>query len=223
MVAGAPINIRDGIGQTALTIALHYNHDLSSMFLIENGSYVLEDFFEHTISPLAIAQLKKNNLVIELIEKRISEKKRVIEHVSSYFSHACAEDMEVETPANPTNCDSSQNFSRAINISVGDQKNTVTVNRCANACPDIYGCHTPGAGDFHNRGYINETVLRIAGQVGFWQVVEKVMKRPTVNPQSFKQTFKDNNYNNNEALYHYEDDISIAMDKRISKLRILSK
>ena len=95
------------------------------MFLIENGSYVLEDFFEHTVSPLAIAQLK-NNLVIELIEKRISEEKKVIEHVSSYFSQASAEDMEVETPADPTNCDSSQNFSRAININVGDQRLSLT-------------------------------------------------------------------------------------------------
>ena len=69
MGAGAPINIRDGIGQTALLIALHYNHDSSSMFLIENGLYVLEDFFEHTVSPLTIAQLKKNNLVIEFIDR----------------------------------------------------------------------------------------------------------------------------------------------------------
>ena len=53
----------------------------------------------------------------------------------------------------------------------------------------------PGAGDFHNRGYVNECLARFAGQGGFWHVVEKVLRRPTVNPQSFKKKFKDNNFN----------------------------
>ena len=79
-------------------------------------------------------------------------------------------------------------------INVGDQKNTVTIQGCANRCPDQYGCHTPGAGVFHNRGYVNECLARFAGQGGFWHVVENVLRRPTVNPQSFKKKFKDNNY-----------------------------
>ena len=91
----------------------------------------------------------------------------------------------------------------------------MTVQGCANRCPDKYGCHTLGGGDFHARGYINESIARIAGHGGFWYVVETVMKRPTVNPNSFKLKFKDNNYNNNEeALLDYDDGLSIAMVKK---------
>lgn len=77
---------------------------------------------------------------------------------------------------------------RQLNINVGDQKNTVTIQGCANRCPDVYGCHTPGGGDFHARGYVNESIARIAGQGQgeFWHVTEHIMKRPTVNPASFK-------------------------------------
>ena len=44
------------------------------------------------------------------------------------------------------------------------------------------------------------------------------MKRPTVNPASFKSKFKDNNYNNNEeALLDYDAGVSIAMIKCFEK------
>ena len=113
--------------------------------------------------------------------------------------------MEVD-PIEPDNA-----FSRHPNINVGNQKNTVTIQGCSNSCPDIYGCHTPGAEDFHNRRYVNESGARIASQGGFWHMVENVMKRPTVNPTSFNMKFKDNNYNNEEALYNYADSLSLAM------------
>ena len=89
---------------------------------------------------------------------------------------------------------------------------------CANRCPDVYGCHMPGGGDFHNRGYVNECIARIAGPGGFWHVTEKIMKRPIVNQTLFKKKFKDNNYNNNEeALYNYDDGLPIAMVKSFQK------
>lgn len=69
--------------------------------------------------------------------------------------------------------------------------------------------------DFHNREYINESIARIAGQGGIWSATEYILKKPTVNPASFKMKFKDNNYNNNEeALAHYDDGLSIAMIKK---------
>ena len=38
------------------------------------------------------------------------------------------------------------------------------------------------------------------------------MKRPTVNPKSFKAKFKENNYNNNkEALIDYDAGVSLAI------------
>lgn len=47
-----------------------------------------------------------------------------------------------------------------------------------------------------------------------WHVANNIMKRPTVNPMSYKNKFKDNNCNNNEeALLDYDDGISLAMLK----------
>lgn len=48
--------------------------------------------------------------------------------------------------------DTRENVARILNINVGDQKNTISIQTCANRCPDLYGCHSPGGGDFHNRG-----------------------------------------------------------------------
>ena len=95
----------------------------------------------------------------------------------------------------------------------------MTVKGCANRCPDIYGCHTPAGGDFHTRGYVNESIARIAGPGGFWDVTERIMKQPTVNPKSFKSKFKENNYNNNEeALIDYDAGVSLAMIKSYQEL-----
>jgi ankyrin repeat protein len=38
VLAGAEINLQDGIGQTPLTLALHKSHDAAAHFLIEIGS-----------------------------------------------------------------------------------------------------------------------------------------------------------------------------------------
>ena len=86
------------------------------------------------------------------------------------------------------NEDAKNVHARQLNINVGDQKNTVTIQGCANRCPDVYGCHTPWGRDFHARGYVNESIARIAGQGQgeFWHVTEHIMKRPTVNPALFK-------------------------------------
>ena len=83
------------------------------------------------------------------------------------------------------------------------------IQGCANRCPDVYSCRTPGGGDFHNRDYVNECIARIAEPGGFWHEVEKVTKRPTVNQTPLK-----NNYNNNEkVLSDCNDGLSIAMIK----------
>lgn len=111
-----------------------------------------------------------------------------------------------------------ENLALVLNINVGDQKNTANIHGCINRCPDIYSCHSPGGGDFHNRGYLNESIARVAGHGGFWHVTQDVMKRPTVNKSSFDQKFKDNNYNNNEeALLDYDDGVSIAMIKKFQE------
>jgi hypothetical protein len=211
VLAGAEINLQDGIGQTPLTLSLHNSHDAAARFLIDIGSVLQQEYFENTVCPLDIAKTKNNVTMTEHIERKLVEAETINKRISSCFSELVnlSSTMEMEEPNDQVN-----KFPRALNINVGDQKNTVTIQGCSNSCPDIYGCHTPGAGDFHNRGYVNESVARIAGQGGFWHVVERVMKRPTVNPASFKMKFKDNNYNNNEeALYDYEDGLSLAMMK----------
>ena len=221
VLSGAHVNAKDGIHQTPLTLSLHKNHLNTAKFLLEIGANVSECFFKETASPLEVAKVKKMDILVTMIENRQKYERDVTDFLSSEFKqifekshlHSQAETCE-DMDTNPSSSTKTTNYARILNINVGDQKNTVTIQGCANRCPDQYGCHTPGAGDFHNRGYVNECLARFAGQGGFWHVVEKVLRRPTVNPQSFRKKFKDNNYNNNEeALADYEDGISIAMLK----------
>ena len=210
--SGCPINIRDGIGQTALTLALHMGHTITAKFIVESGASVRDSLFPNTVPPLEIEKIKEDTIMVNLIENKIREEENIIKHVGSFFHGHDDQTDQMETK------DSDGNYARALNINVGDQKNTVLIQGCSNRCPHVYGCHTPGGGDFHNRGYVNECIARIEEPGGFWHVAEKVLKRPTVNPTSFKMKFKDNNYNNNEeALLDYDDGLAISMVKAFKK------
>ena len=205
--SGCPINIRDGIGQTPLTLALHMGHTITAKVIIECGASVRDELFPDTVPPLQIAKVKGDNIMIDIIEQKIQEEEEVIRHVESFYKSS-------SNGSEMRGIDAGFNFARGLNINVGDQKNTVLIQGCSGRCPDVYGCHSPGGGDFHCRGYLNECIARSAGPGGFWHVVENILKRPTVNPSSFKSKFKDNNYNNNEeALLDYDDGLSIAMIK----------
>ncbi len=216
VLAGAHVNVNDGIHQTPLTLSLNKDRINTSKYLVEISSNVSDDFFKETASPMEIAKLKKMDILVAMIERRQLNERNVTDLLASEFQQIfnqqgqsrlekeICEDMDISVVSSS----SDKNYARMLNINVGDQKNTVTIQGCTNRCPDQYGCHTPGAGDFHNRGYVNECLARFAGQGGFWHVVEKVLRRPTVSPQSFKKKFKDNNYNNNEeAVADYEDGI----------------
>lgn len=206
--AGAKINEEDGIGQTPLTLALHKGHTFTAKFLVDVGSCLDNCFFTNTVAPLEIAKVKEDTIMVDAIKNKIADQDKVFQHVYNFFPKEDADSKEMD-------CAEGHNFARVLNINVGDQKNTVTIQGCANRCPDKYSANIPGGGDFHNRGYINESIARIAGHGGFWSVTEKIMKRPTVNPASFKNKFKENNYNNNEeALLDYNDGLSIAMIKK---------
>lgn len=211
--AGSPLNNRDGIGQTPLTLALHKGNIIIAKWLIENGASIEEEFFENTVSPFEIINAKPElSILKDLITTKLRENANVLEHLNKFY-HPNIE-IEKEPEATKLNHKPNVNFTRSLNINVGDQKNTVNILGCINRCPDVYGVHTPGGGDFHNRGYLNESIARVAGHGGFWHVTERVLKRPTINPSSFKKKFKDNNFNNNEeALLDYDDGLSIAMIK----------
>jgi len=212
--SGGPINDKDGIGQTPLTLALHKGHKALSEWLIENGATIEDEDFPDTIPPLEIVETKHELHLKETIVAKLRRNAEIGEYFAQFYTTTerpevnLVEDMETN----------SVNFARSLNINVGDQKNTVNIIGCVNRCPDVYSCHTPGGGDFHNRGYLNESIARIAGHGGFWHVTEHIMKRPTVNQTSFEKKFKDNNYNNNEeALLDYDDGLSIAMIKEFQK------
>ena len=212
VLAGANINEKDGIHQTPLTLALHNDHLNTAKFLIEHHASISSHYFQNTSSPLEIAKSRQFAPIVEMIDSRLLNEKLIRDFITTHLREDIGQGNDDHMEDEEQTTDRSSNFSRCLNINVGDQKNTVTIQACANRCPDQYGCHSPGAGDFHNRGYMNECIARFAGEGGFWHVTEKVLKRPTVNPKSFKDKFKENNYNNNEeALEDYEDGISIAM------------
>ena len=211
--AGCPINSRDSIGQTPLTLALHSGHTITAKVLLDCGASVRDELFKDTVPPLEIARVKGDNIMFNLMEQKIREEDQIINHINSFY-----ENMSEESGMVGIEEDGEPNIARVLNINVGDKKNTVLIQGCASRCPDLYGIHSPGGGDFHCRGYINECIARSAGPGGFWHISEKVLKRPTVNPKSFKSKFKDNNYyNNEEALLDYDDGLSIAMIKSFEK------
>ncbi len=114
---------------------------------------------------MTLHKLKKNAALIDQIESKIKEEQTVIEKVGTYFAkkiNTCIQHDDDSTV--PMNEKAKNVCARQLNINMGDQKNTVTIQGCGNRCPDVYGCHTPGGGDFHARGYVNESIARIAGQ-----------------------------------------------------------
>lgn len=221
--SGALINEKDGIGQTALTLALHRGFTVIAKFLIENGASVNGKDSKTTPSPAEISEVCKLGEITAIIESKIQEEEFATKELSKSLGTKLPEleNMDIDQlPPNelPGAEVVKENLARVLNINVGDQKNTANIHGCINRCPDIYSCHSPGGGDFHNRGYLNESIARVAGHGGFWHVTQDVMKRPTVNKSSFDQKFKDNNYNNNEeALLDYDDGVSIAMIKKFQE------
>ena len=210
--AGCSINSRDGIGQTPLILALHSGHTIAKV-LLDCGASVRDELFKDTVPPLENARVKGDNIMFNLMEQKIREEDQIINHINSFY-----ENMSEESGMVGTEEDGGPNIARVLSINVGDQKNTVLIQDCTSSCPDLYGIHSPGGGDFYCRCYINECIARSAGPGGFWHISEKVLKRPTVNPKSFKLKFKDNNYyNNEEALLDYDDGLSIAMIKSSEK------
>jgi hypothetical protein len=146
------------------------------------------------VPPLEIARVKEDKIMFNLIEQKIREEQQIIKHVNSFYENLSEESAMCGT-------EDGLNIARVLNINVGDQKNTVLMQGCSNRCRDI-----------------NECIAHSAGPGGFCHVLEKVLKRPTVNPNSFKSKFKDNNCNNNEeALLDFDDGLSIAMIKSFEK------
>ncbi len=82
---GARINARDGIGQTALTLALHKEHFNTAKKLIENGATLENELYGNTIPPLEIARVKENEFLISLIEEKIKKEKEIKNYFASYF------------------------------------------------------------------------------------------------------------------------------------------
>jgi ankyrin repeat protein len=140
--SGGLINIQDGIGQTPLTLALHMDHTATAKVLVENGASVREAFFTNAVAPLEIAKLHSDAVMIDVIERKIQEEDKIISDIKSL----CFGQWREVNQGAAMECGNSKekNNKRALNINIGDQKNTVLVQGCANRCPDIYGCHTPG-------------------------------------------------------------------------------
>ena len=62
--AGAHINLKDGIGQTPLTLALHMGHSNTAKYLIDYGASVCDKFYDDTIPPLEITIVEENHALI---------------------------------------------------------------------------------------------------------------------------------------------------------------
>ena len=119
--SGAFVNELDGIGQTPLTLALHKGHVSTAKFLIEAGSSVCSSLFQNTIPPLEIATVKEDLFMVELITTNLSERNDIFKHVSSLFcSKESVQPMDTDFPECEQRGAEGENFSRTLNINVGD-------------------------------------------------------------------------------------------------------
>ena len=82
--SGCLTNIQDGIGQTPLTLALHMGHTITAKFIVESSASVRDSLFLNTVSPLEIAKIKEDTIMVNLIENKIQEEEDIIKHVGSY-------------------------------------------------------------------------------------------------------------------------------------------
>ena len=85
---------------------------------------------------MKLRELKRTILLVTLIENKLKEENEIIDKVGSHLK-ACVNNKEY-VAEKKVSC---QKHYRFLDINVGDQKNL----------PDVYGCHTPGGGDFYNR------------------------------------------------------------------------
>ena len=98
----------------------------TAKYLIESGASVDKQSYKGTIPPLDIAKMKQNEVLTELISKRIEEESSYIDYVSSFYPMDMVESSEI-TDESVEDTKGKENFARVLNINVGDQKNTVSI------------------------------------------------------------------------------------------------
>jgi len=132
------------------------------------GASVNEKVYKTTPSPTEISEVCKVGEITAIIESKIQEEEFATKELSKSLGTKLPElkNMDIDQlPPNelPGAEVVKENLARVLNINVGDQKNMANIHGCINRCPNIYSCHSPGGGDFHNRGYLNESIARVAG------------------------------------------------------------
>jgi hypothetical protein len=119
------------------------DHTATAKVLVENGASVREAFFTNAVAPPCNRKVTFRRYHDR--RNRTQDTRRGYKIISDIKSLCFGQWREVNQGA-AMECGNSKekNNKRALNINIGDQKNTVLVQGCANRCPDIYGCHTPG-------------------------------------------------------------------------------
>ena len=82
--AGCPIDTRDGIGQTPLTLTLHSGHTITAKVFLDCSALVRDELFKDSVPPLEIARVKGDNIMFNLMEQKIREEDQIINHVNSF-------------------------------------------------------------------------------------------------------------------------------------------
>ena len=98
----------------------------TAKYLIESGASVDKQFYKATIPPLDIAMMEQNEVLTELISKRIEEES-YIDDVSSFYPMDMFESSEI-IDQSVEDTKGKDNFAHISNINVGD-KRTLLVYR----------------------------------------------------------------------------------------------
>ena len=219
-ICGAQVNESEGCGATPLMIAVCNSHEQMCELLIPYGARATGTFSGLIPSPLRMAIRMGNQTIVDLMMRQ----QEFLESMQAKVRQSVSLSESVSITANE-NTDKSDEESltnkvdmRKYCITVGDNKSTSNVRSTVRRAPQEYGCFTASPGGFNTTVYIMECVARQIRPGGFYHVIRMLLNRVKVTPSSFKDIFKQDNFQRNfDALNDYYWGTLIAVVKKFAE------
>ena len=221
LLCGAKVNETEGCGATPIMIAICNNHEQMCKLLMSYGARTTGTFRGLMPSPLQMAiKIGKQSIVdlimrqqefLESIQEKVQQSISLPEWESTNSTNENINDPDAESFENTVDM-------RKHCITVGDNKTTSNIRSVVQRAPQEYGSFTACPGGFHTTAYVMECVARQIGPGGFYYVIRMLLNRVKVTPSSFKNMFKEGNFQRNfDVLNDYYWGTLVAMVKKFAE------
>ena len=227
LVCGAQVNEPEGCGATPLMLAVCNCHELMCKLLISYGARATGTFKGLIPSPLHMAIKMENQAIVDLMMRHQEFLESIKEKVRQSISLPESESTNLTSNLTNESINDSDAESLTNNmdmrkhcITVGDNKTTSNIRSVVRRAPHEYGSFIACPGGFHMTAYVMECVARQIGPGGFYYVIRMLLNRVKVTPSSFKDIFKQGNFQRNfDALNDYYWGALIAMAKKFAETK----